>query len=167
MVSLKNKKGFTIVELLIVIVVIGILATLVIVTFTGIQQKARNSQRQTDVNAIDSHVESFYAQWGAYPTYAQLTNNDWRGKYMKGLDPAALASPKSTNSTINIDDAVVTGGGDAYWYVAYQGDTGTTACSGGTTAHTADEPEVDQSCTRFTLGANLEGSTTPYTKSSN
>ena len=34
MVSLKNKKGFTIVELLIVIVVIGILATLVIVTFT-------------------------------------------------------------------------------------------------------------------------------------
>lgn len=33
--SLKNKKGFTIVELLIVIVVIGILATLVIVTFTA------------------------------------------------------------------------------------------------------------------------------------
>lgn len=70
--SLKNKKGFTIVELLIVIVVIGILATLVIVTFTGIQQKGRNSQRQTDINAINSHVEAFYAQHGFYPNLADL-----------------------------------------------------------------------------------------------
>lgn len=72
MVSLKSKKGFTIVELLIVIVVIGILATLVIVTFTGIQQKGRNSQRQTDVKAIQSQVEAFFAQHGFYPTLADL-----------------------------------------------------------------------------------------------
>ena len=54
MISLKQKsKGFTIVELLIVIVVIAILATLVIVTFTGIQQKARDSKRETDVDALE------------------------------------------------------------------------------------------------------------------
>ena len=82
MVSLKNKKGFTIVELLIVIVVIGILATLVIVTFTGIQQKARNSQRQTDINAVDSHVEAYYAQSGNYPTLANLNDATWRGGYL-------------------------------------------------------------------------------------
>ena len=60
MYSLKKRQsGFTIVELLIVIVVIGILATLVIVTFTGIQQKARNSKRQTDINALGSHIEAY------------------------------------------------------------------------------------------------------------
>jgi prepilin-type N-terminal cleavage/methylation domain-containing protein len=50
MISLKNKasKGFTIVELLIVIVVIGILAALVVTTYNGIQQKARDTERKTD-----------------------------------------------------------------------------------------------------------------------
>jgi prepilin-type N-terminal cleavage/methylation domain-containing protein len=165
MVSLKNKKGFTIVELLIVIVVIGILATLVIVTFTGIQQKARNSQRQTDINAVDSHVEAFYAQYGAYPTYTQLNDTTWRQKYMKGLDAAALASPRSTNSAVNVVDTSASG--DPYWYSPYTGDSGTTLCSGGATTTNTDDPVVDTTCTRFVLGANLEGSTTPYTKSSN
>src|SRR4051812_7764221 len=95
MISLKKRQsGFTIVELLIVIVVIGILATLVIVTFTGIQQKARNSQRQTDINALDSHIEAYYAQTGSYPSYAVLTTNGWIGANMKGLDPEALVDPK-------------------------------------------------------------------------
>lgn len=63
--SLKQKQqGFTIVELLIVIVVIGILAALVITTFTGIQQRARNTERQTDIKAIHGQVEAYYAQNG-------------------------------------------------------------------------------------------------------
>ena len=58
MVSLKQRQsGFTIVELLIVIVIIGILATLVIVTFSGVQQKARDSERKTDINAIAGQLE--------------------------------------------------------------------------------------------------------------
>ena len=44
MISLKKQKGFTLVELLIVIIIIGILATLVIVTFSGVQAKARDSR---------------------------------------------------------------------------------------------------------------------------
>jgi type II secretion system protein G len=159
MISLKNKsKGFTIVELLIVIVVIGILATLVIVTFTGIQQKARNSQRQTDINALDSHLEAFYAENGAYPSAKQVGTPAWVAKYMKGLDPAALESPKGAalNDTTNADH---------YTYSATQDDG--TACADGDTTATADTPVVDSSCTKFTLSAPLEGDSTPYTKSSN
>src|SRR5882757_2720666 len=101
MVSLKNRsKGFTIVELLIVIVVIAILATLVIVTFTGIQQKARDSQRQTDINAVDSHVEAYYAQNGTYPTAAMLNDGTWRAANMKGLDAEALKDPKAAGADI-------------------------------------------------------------------
>ena len=55
MISLKSKqKGFTIVELLIVIVVIGILVALVVTTFSGIQRRARDTERQTDIKAVHS-----------------------------------------------------------------------------------------------------------------
>src|ERR1044072_114498 len=96
----RKQKGFTIVELLIVIVVIGILATLVIVTFTGIQQKARNTKRQTDINAVNSHVEAFYAQNGYYPTLAHINDATWRGTNMKGLDANALKDPKGSSQAL-------------------------------------------------------------------
>ncbi|QQS20064.1 prepilin-type N-terminal cleavage/methylation domain-containing protein [Candidatus Saccharibacteria bacterium] len=159
MVSLKNKKGFTIVELLIVIVVIGILATLVIVTFTGIQQKGRNSQRQTDINAIQSQAEAFYAQHGFYPTLADLqiaTAPTFIQTYMKGLPADALKDPKGPTVTITgTTDA------DQYSYVASgTGCTNTTA-----TTITAGEP-VENGCDAFVVTATLEGGTT-YSKQSN
>jgi prepilin-type N-terminal cleavage/methylation domain-containing protein len=165
MISLKNKsKGFTIVELLIVIVVIGILATLVIVTFTGIQQKARNSQRETDINALDSHIEAYYAQTGNYPTLAQVNSSTWRGTNMKGLDPASLVDPKGdATATAPLDGSAASS--TKYSYVATHGSgAGATACT------STDVSTDDTACDTFTLTALLEGKTAPdnaYTKSSN
>ena len=48
----KSTTGFTIVELLIVIVVIGILAAITIVAFSGIQQRARDSDRKSDISNL-------------------------------------------------------------------------------------------------------------------
>ena len=160
MVSLKNKKGFTIVELLIVIVVIGILATLVIVTFTGIQQKARNSQRQTDINAVASHVEAFYAQHGFYPTAADITNATFRTNQMKGLDPEALRDPKQS-STGTIATAAVEAGTYQYSYVP-GATTGT--CKTESSATTGDI--ADTGCDKFTLTAHMENGE-DYVKKSN
>lgn len=155
MFSLKNKsKGFTIVELLIVIVVIGILATLVIVTFTGIQQKARDSQRQTDVNALDSHIEAYYAQTGNYPTLAQLNDSTWRGDKMKGLDPAALTAPGKTNAPTAAAPTV-----DTYQYAPTHDDG--TACS------SADTSTDDTACSKFTVAAKLEKDGSVFSKASN
>lgn len=149
MVSLrKRQEGFTIVELLIVIVIIGILATLVIVTFTGTQQKARNSQRQTDINAINSHLASYFAEKGGYPAIADLSSSSWIGNNMKGLDPEALVGPKSGDGTIQGTPADDT----HYGYVAAPSGCATDAC------------------TSYTLTAVLEGKATtdpPYTKKSN
>jgi prepilin-type N-terminal cleavage/methylation domain-containing protein len=73
MFSLKKRdQGFTIVELLIVIVVIGILALLVITTYSGIQAKARNSKRQTDVQSIQTQVEAFFSENGYYPSRTDM-----------------------------------------------------------------------------------------------
>jgi prepilin-type N-terminal cleavage/methylation domain-containing protein len=150
MVSLKNRsKGFTIVELLIVIVVIAILATLVIVTFTGIQQKARDSQRQTDINAVDSHLEAYYAQNGYYPTLANLQDTTWLGTNMKGLDPQALVSPKGATVLGTASSSTQ----DGYGYVV--------------TPSACDNTPTGTQCSGFTLTSELEGSSTVYTKKSN
>ena len=102
--SLKQKQqGFTIVELLIVIVVIGILALLVITTFTGIQQRARDTERQTDVKAIHGQLEAYYAQNGRYPTLANLqdvSSGGWVETNMKGLDVEAQQDPKGAHQAL-------------------------------------------------------------------
>lgn len=100
MISLnKQNKGFTIVELLIVIVVIGILAGLVITTYNGIQQKARNTERTTDLKTFQSQLEAYYANNGRYPTSTNLgsgTGNDtWAAANLKGMDKETLRDPKA------------------------------------------------------------------------
>lgn len=62
--------GFTIVELLIVIVVIGILAAITIVSYTGITQQATTAQYKQDTSSIVSVAEIIYNQEGAYPLVA-------------------------------------------------------------------------------------------------
>src|SRR6202012_2103576 len=103
MISLsKRKEGFTIVELLIVIVVIGILAGLVITTYNGIQQKARNTERQTDLKTFPSQLEAYYAINGHYPTTADDgtglgdvsdKNVSFVAANMKGMDKETLRDP--------------------------------------------------------------------------
>ncbi|MDB5187115.1 MAG: hypothetical protein JWM07_587 [Candidatus Saccharibacteria bacterium] len=64
----KQQTGFTIGELLIVIVVIGILAAITIVAYNGVQARARDSQRMTDLRSIQQSLELYKIQNGAYPT---------------------------------------------------------------------------------------------------
>lgn len=160
MVSLKNKsKGFTIVELLIVIVVIGILATLVIVTFTGIQQKARDSKRKTDLGAVQAALESYYSSNNTYPTLADLQSSTWLSTNMKGFDPAALQDPKgAAGSTVG-----ATASPTQYGYVVTDA-TGTLAAP--TTC--SDAAGASNPCVNYRITADLEtGSGQTFVKESN
>lgn len=62
-----KQKGFTIVELLIVIVVIGILAAIVIVAFNGVQNRANDVAIQSDLKSISNKVQEFYITNGRMP----------------------------------------------------------------------------------------------------
>ena len=59
-------RGFTIVELLIVIVVIAILASISVVAYNGIQQRSRDSIRKADINSIAKSLELHYVDRGSY-----------------------------------------------------------------------------------------------------
>lgn len=60
-------RGFTIVELLIVIVVIGILAAITIVAFSGVQARARDTARVSKIEAIADAIELYRIDNGQYP----------------------------------------------------------------------------------------------------
>ena len=65
---MKHKhNGFTIVELLIVIVVIGILAAIVIVAFNGIQSRARAASVRSDIRNVNTLILAFHAKNDRYP----------------------------------------------------------------------------------------------------
>jgi type II secretion system protein G len=80
----KTKSGFTIVELLIVIVVIGILAAISLVAYANVQTKARDSRRASDLSLISKAIEMYRLDNGGYP----LCNG---GTYQAGSAPTACS----------------------------------------------------------------------------
>ena len=149
MISLKKRnEGFTIVELLIVIVVIGILALLVITTYSGIQAKARNSERTSDIKSLQTHIEAFYSQANYYPSRGNLNDPSWWTVNMKSIDPNTLKDPSSTcdpkpasgSSTCLVASPVA----KSYSYAVTQAD-GSSCESDNTT------------CAKYTLTATYEG----------
>lgn len=92
----KIQSGFTIVELLIVIVVIGILASITIVSYNGIQDRARTVRIISDLRSAATQIQVDYANDNAYPATIAAANDG------AGLD----ASPGTTyrysvNNTTN------------------------------------------------------------------
>lgn len=73
--TMKNReRGFTIVELLIVIVIIGILAALVIVAYSGITSRAKKQAAQASASAVQKKIEAYAAdQSGTYPAFADAS----------------------------------------------------------------------------------------------
>lgn len=64
---LSNRKGFTLVELLVVISIIGILSAIAIPKFTDATKTARGAKIQADLRTIDSAIQIYYASAGSYP----------------------------------------------------------------------------------------------------
>jgi len=69
----KNVRGFTIVELLIVIVVIAILAAISVVAYNGIQSRARNTQQLSTAKSYMDALASYVAINGSYPSTGGVT----------------------------------------------------------------------------------------------
>lgn len=71
----KRAGGFTIVELLIVIVIIAILAAITIVSFNTVQARARNASRQAIADQITTALKLYRIDKGYYPSWSQ--DNSW------------------------------------------------------------------------------------------
>lgn len=63
-----NRKGFTLIEMLIVVAIIGILASVVIVGLGPAQKRGRDARRASDLRGVQTALELIYNKTGAYPT---------------------------------------------------------------------------------------------------
>lgn len=73
-----SSSGFTIVELLIVVVVIAILAAIGVVAYTGIQNRAYNTTVQADLRQIGNTISQFIAINNRAPTFTELEGLEGR-----------------------------------------------------------------------------------------
>ena len=121
-----KERGFTIVELLIVIVVIGILAAISIVAYNGVQNRAKTSSGQSQANSIVKKFEALNAVKGAYYTSAA-------GVTGANINTYANATPVATEAVVDTPTNVI---------VAAATGTAAPATSSGLTASTASNGNV-------------------------
>lgn len=95
--------GFTIVELLIVIVVIAILAAISIVAYNGIQDRARTTSIKSDLNSLNKAIQLYYADNGLYPVTGPSTwmgyNSALNNSFIPGLAPKYIQNTPQVGST--------------------------------------------------------------------
>lgn len=108
----KNKhSGFTIVELLIVIVVIAILAAITIVAFNGVQDRARKSSMDTDFSNNNKVAKVVSASTGNSPTTLDILQSSTKMTASQGVYKLASFCASSQSYAI----AVETTTGDKYY----------------------------------------------------
>lgn len=101
--TLRKDRGFTIVELLIVIVVIAILAAITIVAYNGIQNRAKATSGQNLASQIAKKSETYNTLTSVYPTFTQLSTNAAPTGYT-----GSLAEAKLDDATAIVDAGTAT-----------------------------------------------------------
>jgi len=140
-----EKKGFTIVELLIVIVVIGILAAITIVAFSGVQQRARDAKRQSDINTMQKQLEIYYSTREYYPVTDSLLGGQgfaFAAANFTGTGTGYMIAPGNTDTANSSYRDFSSPPDTQYGYISYKADG--TRCS----ASTGDTASM---CKKYTL----------------
>jgi type II secretory pathway pseudopilin PulG len=147
--KIRRQGGFSVLELLLIVVVIGLLAAVVVSTYAGIRRNQRNQERRRDVQDIYQLLEAYDVENGKYPTLANMNSNTWLTANLKTLNPESLRDPSSKSYALVSAPAK-----NAYAYVVTATDG--SACD-----------DTVKACAHYTITATLEGSNEPpFVKSS-
>ncbi len=139
-----NKKGFTLVELLVVVAIIGLLSTLAVVALGSARQKARDAKRLSDIKQVQTALELYFSDNNTYPVVAAagVTLGDASNKTLSSVGFAASATAPTYMGLVPANPAP---GGAAYGYNSKASD-GTTNCTAAP-------------CPAYAITFSLEGAT--------
>jgi len=100
---MKNKNGFTLVELIVVIAIIGIISTLVVVNFNSSRIRSRDAQRVNNIHEMQTALELYYNRYKNYPT-AITAGQTFSSNGIIYIDPVPTnPSPRNDGSCPNSD----------------------------------------------------------------
>ena len=112
-----NQRGFATLEVILMIMVIGILASIAVPRFTSVTTAANTAKIQSDLTTIDTAIAIYYMEHGTYPTGAITVLSD----YIQGADKL---KPPSGKAYIDGTEGTVA---DTYTLQSFSSGTGTAA----------------------------------------
>lgn len=139
----RRRRGFTLVELLVVIVVLAVLAAIVLPKFMNSSQRSKESALKSDLKLLRNAVNLFFTDTGAYPkTLSDLTAtsapakgmdsagadktitaSDWHGPYLDAVpnDPVSGSAFTYGATSPNVGKVTSSASGNALDNTAYSG----------------------------------------------
>jgi len=103
---LVRKNGFTLIELIVVIAILGILAVVIVPKFAGFTKTAQHNSVLADAKTVQKAVATYYAQYGSLPDAADLTPS-----YLSGAAAAHVLTLNTGGTvTLAVSGSNLTGG---------------------------------------------------------
>jgi type IV pilus assembly protein PilA len=100
---MRNKKGFTLIELMIVVAIIGILAAIAIPNFLKFQAKSKQSEAKTNLKAIYTAETGYYGENNAYNTFDKV---NWQpvgvNRYTYDIGTPTISTPPGAGTLLII-----------------------------------------------------------------
>jgi len=122
-----KKRGFTLIEILVVIAIIGLLATIVLVSLNTARKKARDAKRLTDMRQIVLALEMYYDDNENYPSRTSDACCDGWDQAPCGADNAFIADLVGHMTVVPVDPVEGLGTG-CYGYNYYVYGAGSYGC---------------------------------------
>lgn len=101
----KSFSGFTIIEIIVVITIVGILATIGITSFSKLQTDAQNKDRESKTAIIADALEKYFENNGVYPTCESISGESVSASEAAAIldiDPNSLTAPTAADGTNSI-----------------------------------------------------------------